>query len=615
LYLDYFGLDEAPFSITPDPSFIYLSGRHRDALAHLLHGVGQGGSGGFVQLTGEVGTGKTTLCRVLLEQVPPDTHIALVLNPLMGPVEMLAAVCEELGISTRGVKTSPKGLVDRLNAFLIKAHENGERVVLVIDEAQNLSIESLEQVRLLTNLETSKDKLLQIILLGQPELRELLRRQSLRQLAQRITARWHLTPLGPEDTARYVRHRLEVAGGGRSPFTRSGYRALYQRSQGVPRLINIIADRALTGAFAQEKDRVDAALVHAAANEIQLGEPGVGTRRWPKFAAAGATAVLLLGVAWVAFQAGRSSEPPPALQELAAEAVPADSAADGVTGRAPDPVATESDSTALSVQRSPGDGAAEAPGVSTGNMQESAQATAEPVTAVGAASRPGSEASELTGLDDGGVEDGNVAALTSEAPPGDGWFEEQDLRAWAGLATRWGAPEDAALIEAACLGREGLGYGCVEDQGTWLRIRQLGLPVVLVLPGDPPGHLLLSGMERDALVIGDGDSRRTVDRSFVEQRWYGDYLVAWPQAPNWPREIGRGDTGEAVDRVIELATRADQPYAGDPEFGPEFERWLTAFQVRNGLDPDGIVGPKTLLYLMRFSIEEPRLVSSIEEGR
>jgi general secretion pathway protein A len=267
------------------------------------------------------------------------------------------------------------------------------------------------------------------------------------------------------------------------------------------------------------------------------------------------------------------------------------------------------------VRPSPGDVVTEAPDVAPGTLPQAAQPVPGTAVLAGTTTPEDPGAMEVTGLADGGLEGGNVEAFTSEPPPGDNWFEEQDLRAWSGLATRWGAPEDAALIEAACLGREGLGYGCVEDQGTWLRIRQLGLPVVLVLPGDPPGHLLLSGMERDALVIGDGTSRRTVDRNFVEQRWYGDYLVAWPQAPNWPREIGRGDTGEAVDRVIELAARADPPYAGAPEFGPDFERWLMAFQVRNGLDPDGIVGPKTLLYLMRFSIEEPRLLSSLEEGR
>ncbi|NNL95223.1 MAG: AAA family ATPase, partial [Xanthomonadales bacterium] len=187
MYLKYFGLAEPPFSITPDPAFVYLSPRHRDALAHLLYGVGQGGSGGFVQLTGEVGTGKTTLCRCLLEQVPEGTHIALILNPLMSPSELLAAICEELEIDTAGVESSSKQLVDRLNGYLLTAHQCGERVVVVIDEAQNLSPESLEQVRLLTNLETTKQKLLQIILIGQPELRDLLTRADMRQIAQRIT--------------------------------------------------------------------------------------------------------------------------------------------------------------------------------------------------------------------------------------------------------------------------------------------------------------------------------------------------------------------------------------------------------------------------------------------
>ncbi len=248
MYLEYYGLDEAPFSITPDPSFIYLSGRHRDALAHLLYGVGQGGSGGFVQLTGEVGTGKTTMCRCLLEQLPENTQVALVLNPLLTPGELLATICEELGISTEDIAGSNKALVDALNAYLLKQHGKGRRVVVMIDEAQNLSPEALEQVRLLTNLETPKEKLLQMVLLGQPELRQLLQRSDLRQLAQRITARYHLKPLNQEETRAYVRHRMMVAGAQRSPFTRSALRALYQRSGGVPRLINIIADRALAGA-------------------------------------------------------------------------------------------------------------------------------------------------------------------------------------------------------------------------------------------------------------------------------------------------------------------------------------------------------------------------------
>jgi general secretion pathway protein A len=245
MYLDFYGLKEAPFSITPDPRFVFLSERHRDALAHLLYGIGQGGSGGFVQLTGEVGTGKTTLCRLLLEQLPADTRVALVLNPRLSPIELLETICEELKIDLTGRRGSLKALVDGLNAYLLDAYAQGLRVVLIIDEAQNLSTEALEQVRLLTNLETPTQKLLQIILLGQPELRELLGKPELRQLAQRITARYHLTPLGADESEAYVRHRLQVAGCAKMPFTRLALRRLHDHADGVPRLLNVIADRSL----------------------------------------------------------------------------------------------------------------------------------------------------------------------------------------------------------------------------------------------------------------------------------------------------------------------------------------------------------------------------------
>ena len=248
MYLQFFDLKEAPFSLTPDPAFLYLSVAHRDALAHLLYGVGQGGAGGFVQLTGEVGTGKTTLCRCLMEQVPEKTQVALILNPLVTAQELLATICEELGLEMSGIAHSNKAMVDALNHYLLEQHSQGRRVVVVIDEAQNLSPEALEQVRLLTNLETTKDKLLQMGLLGQPELRQLLQRKNLRQLSQRITARYHLAPLGQDESFAYVRHRMKVAGASRNPFGQSALRALYQHSGGVPRLINSIADRARAGA-------------------------------------------------------------------------------------------------------------------------------------------------------------------------------------------------------------------------------------------------------------------------------------------------------------------------------------------------------------------------------
>ena len=299
MYLEFYGLKEPPFSITPDPRYVFLSERHRDALAHLLYGIGKGGSGGFVQLTGEVGTGKTTLCRLLMEQLPENTRVALVLNPKLSPVELLETICEELKLDIAGKKGSLKALVDTLNIYLLDAYAQGLRVVLIVDEAQELSTDSLEQVRLLTNLETPTQKLLQIILLGQPELREKLHRPELRQLAQRITARYHLMPLDRAETEAYVRHRLAVAGAARSPFSRLGLRALYRRSGGVPRVVNVIADRALMAGFAREQDALGEQLVDRAADETLPGNARYWLHRYRYGLAAAAVLLLAIGaVSW-----------------------------------------------------------------------------------------------------------------------------------------------------------------------------------------------------------------------------------------------------------------------------------------------------------------------------
>jgi general secretion pathway protein A len=293
MYLEFYGLKEAPFSITPDPRYVFLSERHRDALAHLLYGIGKGGSGGFVQLTGEVGTGKTTICRLLLEQLPENTRVALVLNPKLSPIELLETIGEELKLDISGVKGSLKGLVDTLNMYLLDAYAQGLRVVLIIDEAQNLSADALEQVRLLTNLETPTQKLLQIILLGQPELRDELGKPELRQLAQRITARYHLTPLDRDEAEAYVRHRLAVAGSVRTPFSRLGLRALYRRSNGIPRVINVIADRALMAGYAREQSTIGERLVDRAADETMPGNTRYWLRRYGRWAAAALIALAI----------------------------------------------------------------------------------------------------------------------------------------------------------------------------------------------------------------------------------------------------------------------------------------------------------------------------------
>lgn len=328
MYLGYYGLDEPPFSITPDPRFVHLSERHRDALAHLLFGIDQGGGGGFVQLTGEVGTGKTTLSRLLLEQLPEHVRAALILNPRQTPVELLETLCEELRIPIDGHRGSIKALVDALNAYLLEAYAQGLRVVVLIDEAQNLPADTLEQVRLLTNLETATQKLLQIVLLGQPELRTLLARPELRQLAQRITARYHLLPLDAAETEAYLRHRWRVAGGTRFPFDAGAVRRLYRRSGGVPRLLNVIAERALLAGYARDALAIDRRLVDAAADEV-LPPPARRHPILPRSAlvagvAVVALAALLLALAWRRPAAGSATRPaaPPTATTTATLAAP-----------------------------------------------------------------------------------------------------------------------------------------------------------------------------------------------------------------------------------------------------------------------------------------------------
>jgi len=525
MYLQYFGLNEAPFTITPDPRYVYLSRRHQDALAHLLYGVGEGGSGGFVQLTGEVGTGKTTLCRCLLEQVPDATRVALILNPTLDSRELLQAICDELEIDYKP-EDSLRRLVTRLNEYLLQRHAAGERVVLVIDEAQNMSSEALEQVRLLTNLETHRDKLLQIIVLGQPELRGILARADLRQLAQRITARYHLGPLHAGEIEAYVRHRLAVAGARQRIFTSGGIRALASTSQGVPRLINIIADRALMGAYASESVQVNRRIVERAAREVAGPRGGPGRGRLPlAVAAAAAVAVVAALVLWRQYGGG--------------------------------PV-----------------------GDSTANAGTEAVAGDNATAPAGVAADPA---------------DGPLAWAAAGGSP------------WPVLASLWQVP--AASLHSACAAASGAAGEmlCLPQQGNWGRLRRLDLPVILELSASEPVEVLLLGLSDSHALLHNGVERRAFPLAALNPVWLGDFRALCPG------DATIFERGDAADEIRQLKNRAarlsEQPYTGpvNRRYDDLFAGWIEAFQRRNGLRADGVVGPSTRLYLSGASATGPKL--------
>ncbi len=280
MYTDYFGLKENPFSIAPDPRYLYMSELHREALAHLLYGIASDGC--FILLTGDVGTGKTTVCRCLLAQLPSNTDVALILNPRLTVLELLETICDELGIPLEEGTASVKAYIDKLNAYLLEAHAQGRNIALLIDEAQNLSLDLLEQLRLLTNLETDQKKLLKIVLLGQSELRQILDQPNAAQISQRITSRYHLQPLDRENSFAYIHHRLAVAGERGKIFSKTALARVFELSCGIPRLINVLCDRSLLGAYVEEKYLVSGKIVDKAAREAlgsMADSNGSGSRR------------------------------------------------------------------------------------------------------------------------------------------------------------------------------------------------------------------------------------------------------------------------------------------------------------------------------------------------
>ncbi len=539
MYLSFFGLNDKPFAITPDPRYLYLSERHAEALAHLLYGINE--AGGFVQLTGEVGTGKTTTIRSLLAQTPKNAEVALILNPRMTATEFLLTICEEIGIGVPdSAEGSLKDLVDILNDYLLKAHAGGRRVVLVVDEAQNLATDVLEQVRLLTNLETNTQKLLQIILIGQPELRELLGRNELRQLAQRITGRYHLDPLSSDETAAYVRHRLRVAGATTDIFTAPALSEVYRLSGGVPRVINVIADRALLGAYTQDKHRVDGSLVRAAAAEVFGKQFAAPWLPWAGAAAAG-VALVITGILLWQFAPWTGS----ALQ-----------------AKASTPPATKN-----------------APDTVVGATEPAAGGTAVKVSALETTPAPES----LTQL---------LAKHRSETVPDE---------AFSKLFSIWGLQYDAGSDDP-CTQAAAQGLECLVQRGSFGQLRQFNRPALLML-NDESGNahqVLLTNLSDERAKVELGGARHEVGIGELSRYWFGDFVMLWRPATQSVKPLSVGMRGAEVRWLRQSLQRLNGAPPDAPVsdvFDAELSRQVMEFQRRNQLAVDGIAGVQTQIVL------------------
>jgi general secretion pathway protein A len=553
MYLSFFGLNEKPFAITPDPRYLYLSERHAEALAHLLYGITE--AGGFVQLTGEVGTGKTTIVRSLLAQTPKNAEIALILNPKMTATEFLLTICEEVGIGVPDSATeSLKDLVDILSHYLLRAHGNGRRVVVVVDEAQNLAPTVLEQVRLLTNLETNTQKLLQIILIGQPELRELLARNELRQLAQRITGRYHLHPLSNEETAAYVRHRLRVAGATTDIFTAAALGEVYRLAAGVPRVINVVCDRALLGAYSMDRHRVTGSLVRKAASEVFGRRFAPHWLPWLGTAAIAASLAVATVLLWNA-KPWRSRPQP-----VVAAAIAASPASGGG---------------AL--------GAAAASPTSTSPNSTLAKAGAATPSGVPSAPKNGLSGHELTNL------------LATHAG------ETDTDSAFGKLFGLWRIQYVPAGVDP-CSQASKQGLECLNQRGSFGQLRLYNRPAILMLNDDAGAshQVVLTALDDEHASVEFGGANHDVSIGELSRYWFGDFVMLWRPGTSEVKVLSEGMRGDDVRWLRQSLQHVEGISSDGPVsdvFDADLSKLVRDFQRQHRLAVDGIAGVQTQIVL------------------
>ncbi|MGB5444965.1 MAG: AAA family ATPase [Psychromonas sp.] len=587
MYQDFFSLKEQPFSISPDPDFLFLSDRHREAIAHLEYGVQ--GNGGFVLLTGEVGTGKTTVCRKLLQDISATTDIAFILNPALTEIELMATICDEFHILYAKDRISLKLLFDSLTTWMMNNHDQGRSAIVLIDEAQHLSFAVLEQLRLLTNIESNNKKPLQVILIGQTELQQKLKQSEFRQLAQRITARYHLLPLTEQESRYYVQHRLNIAGASFPIFDQQALGQVFRSSQGVPRLINLLCDRSLLCAYTQNSLTVNAAMVKKASAEMELLQQNSPIATL--FKGSWRFAALLLLTALTLFQG------PDILLRLQGLKVQS-----AELPSAPSSLPAELQSTAPSPSL-------------PAELQSTVQPPGESPTPLIESVAPLSE----TSFSDAMAQP-EVPIATKGDEPLD-WFDSYPTldisnatfaNALLNLYALWGYQTDIETVN--CEQGKSVLLSCYSANSSLKKLKQLNYPSVVKLETESLESLyaVLYRIDGDYQLLIDGQVIE-VSEAWFNKYWSGDLTLLW-QAPFELQ--GYIKFGQENEQTAWLATQLNMlqgiPGEGSNRFDLPLLQQVKDFQLDNGLTEDGIVGSQTLMPLLQqVNPQLPRLQQDI----
>jgi general secretion pathway protein A len=541
MYHDFFGLKEPAFSIAVNPRYLFMSDQHREALAHLLYGIQ---NGGFVMLTGEVGTGKTTIIRCLLEQLPPNTDMAIILNPMGSAPELLSTICDELGVSYIADELTVKVLTDALNQFLLDNHRKGRKTVLLIDEAQLLKVPVLEQIRLLTNLETTTEKLLQIMLVGQPELKKLLARPALRQLSQRITARFHLEALSLPETKAYIAHRLKIAGlpDHQRPFNDAMVKKIHEFSGGIPRLINVICERLLLGAYAQNYHHIDKHIFAAAVKEVA----GTTTQQEEKVASTRRTSWHALFVMLLM-----------AIMALVWFLVPDDAPLPA----APAVTQTTSSAAAIAQSSQAQSSAGAVKQLASGSLSELRSQPKPPTSALVAMATRDLVAAQLA------------------------------LFAHVGIA--------AGDKKNPCLVVKNADYVCEKARiNSWDELKDINRPglITLATPDKKWVYAVVIGLSENHALLLENGNKKVVLWSEIATLWNGDLLYVWSRPNAFEGDLQMGDKSDLVTWIAEqFATIDQQPAPLTRQFFTErLQKRVELFQSTNNILPDGVINAQTL---------------------